>query len=413
MRSVTFALATSAMAADVSVVWRHEKPSGSTSLIIHSSKDHVVLAESCGNSIASLDFSHVDEHGAGNFTVGGNTFDVSSKLQMADDEAKASFDALQSRNVDAMVPATPVEQGTTPSKTFRLRGRQQCYDQTGTAQIGDGDPHQNYHHKQLSEVTNCGAAPSCSAGYEVFKSYTIGWTAGISADSWISAGFEVQESWKTGNEYTCYGASGDDVCIWYNTAHTAYTVHNWAQNTCNGGPKRYSDPFVMKPPNKANRGGVFSIDKLPDLADVTAIDGLEALTANTYAEGTTAFAYLQYTVDALVAALFYSHVDACVKVADNTYHVSGFISCRLEHMYQIKIAADMFMKNYKFKINGGTVSIQFQALEGVRNSSLLKVDFDVTVPEADGGLSINWGFRTIDVETSLGLSIILIIVPRH
>ncbi|KAJ4296491.1 hypothetical protein N0V90_006536 [Kalmusia sp. IMI 367209] len=288
MRSAFFALVASAVATDVSVVWRHEKSSGSTSLSIHSATDNTVLAESCGSSVGSLDFSRVDEHGAGNFTVGSTTFDITSKPQdgvscnrkyngiiavvecsgldinipegapqsadcFSDEEAKASFLALRSRSLIVDTP-TRVEQRTLPSQTFKLRGRQQCHEEKSTYVVDDGDPHQNYYHKQLSEVINCGAAPSCSAGYEVSKSYTIGWTSGISADSWISAGFEVQESWTTGNEYTCYGASGDDVCIWYNTAHTAYTVKNKVWNTCVDN-ERFSDPFVMKSPNKANRGG--------------------------------------------------------------------------------------------------------------------------------------------------------------
>jgi hypothetical protein len=33
------------------------------------------------------------------------------------------------------------------------------------------------------------------------------------------------------------------------------TVRNWAQNTCTGTAKRFGSDFVMKSPNKANRGG--------------------------------------------------------------------------------------------------------------------------------------------------------------
>jgi hypothetical protein len=64
MRSALFALpafVALAMAADVSVTWRHELSTGSTSLTIQSA-DKTVLAETCGSSIGSLDFSLVDEH---------------------------------------------------------------------------------------------------------------------------------------------------------------------------------------------------------------------------------------------------------------------------------------------------------------------------------------------------------------
>lgn len=186
MRSAIFAaLAASTMAADVSIVWRHEKPTGNKSLTIHSANNYTVLAQSCGNSIGSLDFSQVDEHGAGHFTVGGNTFAVSSKLQdgvsctrkyngvialvecsnvkldipkgaaltadcFTHEEAKASFHALKPASLDATTSFTPAERRTTPSQTFKLRGRQQCHDEKNTALEGDGNPHQNYYDKQIS-----------------------------------------------------------------------------------------------------------------------------------------------------------------------------------------------------------------------------------------------------------------------
>ena len=65
MRSTIFALAaTAAMAADVSVSWRHEKASGATSVTVHGADD-AVLAEACGNSIGSLTFN-TEESGKGN-----------------------------------------------------------------------------------------------------------------------------------------------------------------------------------------------------------------------------------------------------------------------------------------------------------------------------------------------------------
>ncbi|KAF2447402.1 hypothetical protein P171DRAFT_407521 [Karstenula rhodostoma CBS 690.94] len=218
MRSLILALAASAIATEVTVVWRHEKTTGSTSLSILSAENDAPLAERCGSSLGSLDFTRVDQHGAGNFTIDGDTFDISSKLQdgvscnrkyngviavtecsgikfevpegeaksadcFADEDAKASFLALKARAVDATAP-TPVEKRLTPSSTFKLRGRQQCHDEKSTVVNGDGDPHQNYFHKQLS----------------------------------------------------------------------VHTVHNHVYNTCVDN-ERNSDPFVIKSPNKDNRGG--------------------------------------------------------------------------------------------------------------------------------------------------------------
>jgi hypothetical protein len=72
-----FALATAAAATEVSIVWRHEKPTNSTSLTIYPGAERgAALAESCGNTLGSIDFSRVDEHGVGNYTVGEDVFDV-------------------------------------------------------------------------------------------------------------------------------------------------------------------------------------------------------------------------------------------------------------------------------------------------------------------------------------------------
>lgn len=69
MRSAIFALAaTTAIAADISVTWRHERSSGSTSVIFHTGGAvDKTLAETCGNSLGSLKFN-TDESGVGNCT---------------------------------------------------------------------------------------------------------------------------------------------------------------------------------------------------------------------------------------------------------------------------------------------------------------------------------------------------------
>ncbi|KAF2828371.1 hypothetical protein CC86DRAFT_465212 [Ophiobolus disseminans] len=293
-----FALAAAATAADVSVVWRHEKVSGSTSLTVHSSNDNKVLAKTCGNTIGSLDF-HVDEHGAGTFTTGGTTFAIQTTPQNGvscnriyngdvavvectnvkldvpenaalsadcfhDETAKESFRALKSRSVAlsarSMNIPSPSEHANAPPapNSFRLRGRQvpgSCGPNPGFELTGNGNPHQNYFHKQLSENIFCGASPSCLVGQSKSESFSIGFSTSGSADGWFSAGFDVQKSWTTGNDYQCYGAAGDTVCVWYNTAHTAYTGRPYTVNSCDPGRRIYRKEIIMKSPNKANRGG--------------------------------------------------------------------------------------------------------------------------------------------------------------
>lgn len=103
----------------------------------------------------------------------------------------------------------------------------------------------------------CGSAPTCSVGALQSKSYTIGWTASANAAAWISGGFAVQQSWTTGLNYGCTGHAYDTVCLWYNTAHTAYTVENGLYNQCTGFNPSNTGNFVMFSPNQNNKGGQF------------------------------------------------------------------------------------------------------------------------------------------------------------
>jgi hypothetical protein len=295
MRSTLFALpafAATALAGEVFVTWRHELSTGKTALEIQGT-DKSVLAESCSSKIGSLDFSDVDEHGGGSFTVGDKKFAVLSQPEdgpvcsriyngdiavvectgvdydvpagsatsaedcFSHEENKMAFRSLRSRSEDARSASAPVEQPPTmPAFHSRILGSRQttCISNTDVVLVGDGNPHQNFLHKQISENNNCGAAPSCSVGETKTTSFTIGFSGGGS--KWVSGGFDVSKSWSTGNTYSCNGAKGDTVCIWYNTAHTAYTVRSTTTSSCytpNNG--QAGDPYVLKSPNSQNRGG--------------------------------------------------------------------------------------------------------------------------------------------------------------
>lgn len=102
---------------------------------------------------------------------------------------------------------------------------------------------------------NCGTAPLCTVGQMQSSSYTIGWSASSSATTWISGGFDVSESWSTGDTYSCTANSNETVCVWYNTAHTAYTVQNGVSDGCWSGWIPESNNFVMYSPNANNIGG--------------------------------------------------------------------------------------------------------------------------------------------------------------
>ncbi|KAB8437361.1 hypothetical protein FH972_025041 [Carpinus fangiana] len=114
---------------------------------------------------------------------------------------------------------------------------------------GDGDPHQNFLHVQVTEAIDCGGG-SCNVQYTT--QHTIGWSASIEgAYEWIAGGFSVEESYTTGGTYECDGEEGDgNVCVIRVIAHTAYTVQN-IDAGCGG---VQGDPFVMKSPNSGEIG---------------------------------------------------------------------------------------------------------------------------------------------------------------
>ncbi|KAM0345650.1 hypothetical protein ACHAPU_006304 [Fusarium lateritium] len=286
MRSSTIlsGLMASAVSAEVQLVWQHAKASSQTALSVYD--DSTLLAQSCSSFISdaahSIDFSDIDGNGFGNFTVGAKKYLVHSKAEYSGgpvctkkfgadatvvecsginwkpsakakiekechgkDAAKSALRFLTSKSSLAKREANPIN------------GPSACKILTGTSPVDGGDPHQNFFHKQLSEVVNCGSAQSCSVGNTQSKSYTIGWTATFTPASWISGGFSVSESWTTGNTYSCNGGPGEDICVWYNTAHTAYTAINREYDTCGTGSGwvNVGDNFVIYSPNESNRGG--------------------------------------------------------------------------------------------------------------------------------------------------------------
>ncbi|KAG9255765.1 uncharacterized protein F5Z01DRAFT_699546 [Emericellopsis atlantica] len=276
------ALVGTAVAIDVSVLWSHDKVSGTKSLRV-SDTSNQLIAQSCSDTIEgpmSIDFSGVDENGFGNVTVGTDSYLAHSKVEYSGgivcskvyNEESA---VVECHDIDWDPPADPVVEAdchenaevddlashvsarsASPASHLEERDPQiVCTSSSSTELIGDGNPHQNYRHQQISENIFCGSSDTCTVGHEQSKTFTVGWTSEISADGWISGGFEVQQSWTSGNEYTCYAHTGETGCVWYNLAHTAYTVHNHEYNSCVWPTNKYSDPFVMWSPNKNNRGG--------------------------------------------------------------------------------------------------------------------------------------------------------------
>ena len=77
----------------------------------------------------------------------------------------------------------------------------------------------------------------------------------MSAGGWADAGFEVQQQWTTGNDYTCNGEAGEEICVRYKIAHTEYEVIGTYENGCSGRKNDWGEAYKITAPNKANRGG--------------------------------------------------------------------------------------------------------------------------------------------------------------
>ncbi|ORX37092.1 hypothetical protein BD324DRAFT_425118 [Kockovaella imperatae] len=130
----------------------------------------------------------------------------------------------------------------------------------GDATPGNGDPHQNYWHVQLSQPISCGDG-GCSVGETKTESLTVGFTVGFDTgedSQWFTPSFSVQKSYITGNSWTCDGNPNGRVAIWQNVAHTAYSVWNTPSGNCGESNSDY-DTYVniYRAPNTDNVGGGF------------------------------------------------------------------------------------------------------------------------------------------------------------
>ena len=83
---------------------------------------------------------------------------------------------------------------------------------------GNGDPHQNYYHRQISNTVTCGSG-DCSVTSE--SAPVSRFTNSATFEYWISGGFAVEQSLPGGDTFTCSASAGDTVCVWQNVAYTA------------------------------------------------------------------------------------------------------------------------------------------------------------------------------------------------
>lgn len=232
----------------------------------------------------------VDNTGHGNLTVGEKTYLIHGNPEYSGGVACGSMHDHDSVEVDCsadldislpapttqtetcitdahalFMPAQPEilnlgdadeeEAAITPRAGFRYRRQQTCLESPQVENVGNGNPHQNYKHIQLTQTLRCGATPNRMAYFENGKSWTVGFEASISAAGWITGGFAVQRTLSTGDGYQCPGASNNNVCVWLKMAHTAYTVHKRTFNTCSWRYSPWGPNYILSSPNIGNRGG--------------------------------------------------------------------------------------------------------------------------------------------------------------
>lgn len=118
--------------------------------------------------------------------------------------------------------------------------------------VGDGDPHQNYLHIQITEPMACGPNDNCYVEHQTAE--TVGWSVNGGIDHWISGGFAVEQSWTIGAAYGCHSDGADKVAVWHKVAHTAYTARNRYRGDCGHYDEGH---YIIWSPNHDNRGGEY------------------------------------------------------------------------------------------------------------------------------------------------------------
>ncbi|CVK91855.1 uncharacterized protein FMAN_06946 [Fusarium mangiferae] len=248
------------LAADAQVAWRLERNTKVSSLVARDTNG-TVIAETCSSTIYAkhpIDFSNVDEiDGSGNFTVGNATYMVHSNPDWSGGPACSrtfnpqyilvlcsgvSWDAADAvgDKPRACFTESPTNgelqflQNKTLNDASQMHKRgwwdkfknkmRDAFSTTERELDGDGNPRQHYFHQQISEPIRCGNSQGCTVGKTDSESFSVGATF-----------------------------SNETVCIWYNTAHTTYTVKDTTRAP--GEYKKTTSIYDISSPNKNNKGG--------------------------------------------------------------------------------------------------------------------------------------------------------------
>lgn len=121
--------------------------------------------------------------------------------------------------------------------------------------VGDGNPHSSCRWTQMTSNLDCEGG-TCSISH--FKERTLGWELGFDANvkvpkgpSFGTAGFGVQESYTTGDTFTCDGGRHEKICVTSLVDYVDYTVRERVSSGWCGPPfaSLHPDPYVIYAPS--------------------------------------------------------------------------------------------------------------------------------------------------------------------
>ncbi|KAH7267919.1 hypothetical protein B0J15DRAFT_591766 [Fusarium solani] len=273
---------------DVHIVLELSKEASQAAVTVWNKDQSEAIANSCSESLASGPFDNhaivfkVDENGSGNLTVGDESYSIGGgddaiecgriasetelvvncivSLPGSVTQAMDVFEGkVESESPPDVAPAelSQAEVDEIVKKNHRDKRQTPCGIWTSqTRRVGNGNPHQNPLNIQLSEPMQCPGHIGCSTYHTTSRSYSIGWTANA-ATSWISAGFDVVTTIKTGNSYVCNGNPNDFFAVWKNQGQTAYTVQNGVYNSCTNSWLSVGGHIIVWSPNANNGRGFY------------------------------------------------------------------------------------------------------------------------------------------------------------
>ncbi|KAL2758859.1 hypothetical protein ACRALDRAFT_1069049 [Sodiomyces alcalophilus JCM 7366] len=302
---------------DVHITLELSKVASQAAITVWNSDQTEILAKSCSNSLSSGPFEqnpisfNVDDHGAGDLTVGTATYRIgggdgpnaldcgriSSETELAINCAvsvprTAALPSLDRRSLRECFPDGPLEVAQAMDvfegkvvpealpeafdlpelnqteideivKRENLNAKYNVKRQAGcdlwvsdTRRVGNGNPHQNPWNIQLSEPMQCPSHVGCSTYHTTTRSFSVGWQANA-AVSWINAGFAVVQTTETGNSYVCNGVPNDFFAVWKNQGQTAYTVQPGIRHVCTNTWHASGSQVIIWSPNANNARGYY------------------------------------------------------------------------------------------------------------------------------------------------------------